>query len=104
MKTMIGVSVLSLAGLLVSPAAFADSALAASKNCMVCHAMDTKKLGPAYKAIAAKYAGQADMVDKLAVKIIKGGSGAWGAVPMPANAQVNEAEAKRLATWILNVK
>jgi len=84
--------------------AFADEALAKSKNCLACHALDTKLVGPSYKDVAAKYAGQKDAVDKLAVKIIKGGSGVWGAIPMPANAQVNEAEAKKLAAWVLTVK
>lgn len=84
--------------------AFADEALAKSKNCLACHALDTKLVGPSYKEVAAKYAGQKDAVDKLATKIIKGGSGVWGAIPMPANAQVNEAEAKKLAAWVLTVK
>ena len=54
-----------------------------------------------YKDIATKYAGQADAVDKLSGKVIKGGSGVWGPVPMPANAQVSDADAKKLVTWIL---
>jgi cytochrome c len=82
----------------------ADQALATAKNCMACHAIDKKLVGPAYKEVAAKYAGQKDAADKLAVKIMKGGSGVWGPVPMPANAQVNEAEAKKLAAWVLSLK
>src|SRR5436305_12282866 len=78
--------------------------LAQQKNCMACHAIDKKLVGPAYKEVAAKYAGQKDAVDKLATKILKGGSGVWGAVPMPANTQVNEAEAKKLAAWVLTLK
>jgi cytochrome c len=78
--------------------------LATSKNCMACHAAAVKLVGPSFKAIADKYAGQKDAVDKLAVKIIKGGSGVWGPVPMPANAQVSTDEAKKLATWILATK
>ena len=88
----------------VAAPAMADLALATSKNCMACHAVDKKLVGPAYKDVAAKYAGQKDAVDKLAAKIIKGGSGVWGPVPMPANAQVNDAEAKKLAAWIMTVK
>lgn len=84
--------------------AMADEALAKSKNCMACHAVDKKLVGPSYKDVAAKYAGQKDAADKLAGKIIKGGSGVWGPVPMPANAQVNPDEAKKLATWILATK
>ncbi len=84
--------------------AMADLALATSKNCMACHAIDKKVVGPAYKDVAAKYAGQKDAVDKLTAKIMKGGSGVWGPVPMPANTQVNEAEARKLATWVLTLK
>jgi cytochrome c len=82
----------------------ADLALANAKNCMACHAIDKKLVGPAYKEVATKYAGQKDAVDKLATKIMKGGSGVWGPVPMPANTQVNEAEAKKLAAWVLTLK
>ena len=85
----------------VSTPALADMALPTTKNCMACHAVDKKLVGPSYKDIATKYAGQADAVDKLAAKVVKGGSGAWGPVPMPANAQVNEADAKKLVTWIM---
>ena len=88
----------------LSGPALADQALATAKNCMACHAVDKKLVGPAYKEVAAKYAGQKDAVDKLAVKIIKGGSGVWGPVPMPANAQVSEADAKKLAAWVLTQK
>ena len=71
---------------------------------MACHAVDKKLVGPAYKDVAAKYAGQKDAADKLANKIIKGGAGVWGPVPMPANTQVSEAEAKKLAAWVLGLK
>lgn len=87
----------------VAPAG-ADQALATSKNCMACHAVDKKLVGPSYKDVAAKYAGQKDAVDKLAGKIMKGGSGVWGPVPMPANPQVNEADAKKLAAWVMSLK
>ena len=97
--------IFSIAGLFFGMVpAFADPALATSKNCMACHANDKKLVGPSFKDIAAKYAGDKTAVDKLATKIIKGGSGVWGPVPMPANSQVNEAEAKKLATWILGMK
>ena len=92
------------AALTVAAPAFADLALAQSKNCMACHAVDKKLVGPSYKEVAAKYSGDAGAVDKLAVKIQKGGSGVWGAIPMPANSQVSEAEAKKLAAWVLTVK
>ncbi|MBL0943967.1 MAG: c-type cytochrome [Hydrogenophaga sp.] len=82
----------------------ADEALAKSKNCMACHAVDKKLVGPSYKDVAKKYAGDAKAADMLATKIQKGGSGVWGAIPMPANPQVNEAEAKKLAAWVLGQK
>ena len=92
------------AGFAVSTPALADLQLATAKNCMACHAVATKLVGPSFKDVAAKYAGQKDAVDKLAAKIVKGGSGVWGPVPMPANAQVNPDEAKKLVAWILTQK
>jgi cytochrome c len=87
-----------------SAPAMADLALATAKNCMACHAVDKKLVGPSYKEVSAKYAGQKDAVDRLAGKILKGGAGVWGPVPMPANAQVSEADAKKLAAWVLTHK
>lgn len=88
----------------VSAPAMADEALAKSKNCMACHAVDKKLVGPSYKDVAKKYAGDAKAVDAMAAKIQKGGSGVWGAIPMPANPQVNDADAKKLAAWVLGQK
>ena len=102
MKSLMVLSV-ALGAALASPA-FASADLAQKKNCMACHAVDKKVIGPSYKDVAAKYGGQKDAADKLAQKILKGGSGVWGAVPMPANPQVSEAEAKQLATWVLGTK
>lgn len=95
--------VMSVAIVAAAPA-FADQALATAKNCMACHAVDKKLVGPSYKEVAAKYASDKTAADKLAKKIVAGGSGVWGAVPMPANAQVNEAESKKLAAWVLAQK
>ena len=104
MKYAFFARLIAIAALATSAPAFADQALATAKNCMTCHAVDKKLVGPAYKDVAAKYAGQKDVVDKLAAKIMKGGSGVYGPVPMPANTQVNEAEAKKLAAWVLSLK
>ena len=82
----------------------ADPALAQSKNCMACHALERKVVGPAFKDVAAKYKTDKTAADKLAEKIMKGGAGVWGPVPMPANAQVNDAEAHKLAAWVLTLK
>lgn len=93
-----------LAAATLSAPALADQALATSKNCMACHAVDKKLVGPSFKDVAKKYAGDASATDKLAQKIIKGGSGAWGPVPMPANPQVSDADAKKLAAWVMSQK
>jgi cytochrome c len=89
---------------LASGSVFAQADLAKAKNCMACHAVDTKLVGPAYKDVAAKYAGQKGAEDKLVQKVMKGGSGVWGPVPMPANPQVSEAEARSLVKWVLSQK
>jgi cytochrome c len=89
---------------LVSTSAFAQADLAKAKNCLACHAVSNKLVGPAYKDVAAKYAGQKGAEDKLVQKVMKGGSGVWGPVPMPANPQVSEAEARSLVKWVLAQK
>ena len=104
MKRVLLPALISAAAMLTLAPAFADQALATSKNCMACHAVDKKLVGPSYKDVASKYKAAKAAVDKLVVKVIKGGSGAWGAVPMPANPQVNDADAKKLVTWILSQK
>jgi cytochrome c len=83
-------------------AAHASADLAKSKNCLACHAVDKKLVGPAFKDVAARYT-QKD-VAQLAATIRKGGAGKWGPIPMPANPQVSEAEATALATWVLKQK
>ena len=102
-RTMLSLCLGTIAAL-TSVSAFADQALANSKNCMVCHTVDKKVLGPAFKDIAAKYAADKTATDKLVTKVMKGGAGVWGNAPMPANPQVNEAEAKKLVGWILGLK
>ena len=94
----------AVAVMAISSPAFADEAMAKAKNCMACHAIDKKVVGPAYKDVAKKYAGDPKAADMLAAKVIKGGSGMWGPVPMPANTQVNDAEAKSLVAWVLSLK
>ena len=82
----------------------ANPELAHRKNCMACHAVTQKVIGPAYKDVAAKYAGQPDAASRLAQKVMKGGTGVWGVAVMPANPQVSETEAKQLVQWILSLK
>lgn len=88
----------------VAAPAMADQALATAKNCLACHAVQKKLVGPAFKDVAAKYAGQSDAAAKLASKIMQGSSGVWGPVPMPANNQVSAADAQKLAAWVLTLK
>ena len=102
MKSLL--SLIFAASTLVAGPAFANADLAQKKNCMACHAIDKKLVGPSYKDVSAKYAGQKDAVDKLSQKVIKGGAGVWGPVPMPANTTVSDAEAKQLVQWILSQK
>ena len=90
--------------LMVSGAALANPELARQKNCMSCHTIETKLVGPAYRDVARKYAGQKDAEDRLVQKVMKGGSGNWGVVAMPPNTQVTEAEARTLVKWVLSLK
>ena len=94
---------LAAATLFAAPV-WADQALATKNNCMACHAVDKKLVGPSYKSVAEKYATQKDAASKLALKVMKGGSGVWGAIPMPANTQISEADAKTVVAWILAMK
>lgn len=96
----------ALATAAAAPAFAADdmSKLAQEKSCLACHAVDKKLIGPGFKEVAAKYAGQKDAVAKLTDKVMKGGAGSFGQVPMPANPQVNAEQAKALVTWVLSLK
>lgn len=98
-------ALITLAAVLATAApAWADQALATAKNCMACHAIDKKVVGPAYKDVAEKYKNDKTAADRLTTKVIKGGAGVWGPIPMPANVQVTEAEAKKLVAWVLSLK
>ena len=93
-----------VAALCLAPVARADDAdFAKSKKCLNCHAVDQKLVGPAFKAVAARYAADKEAEARLAKKIREGGAGAWGIVPMPAN-DLASAEATRLAKWVLQQK
>jgi len=93
------------AAFVAGPALAADAGLelAQKKNCLACHAVDHKVVGPAYQDVAAKYKGDKTAEAKLAEKVIKGGQGVWGSVPMPAN-NVTSAEAQTLVKWVLGLK
>lgn len=90
----------------LSASAMAQDAptLAKSKNCMSCHAAEKKLVGPSYKDVATKYKDDKNAVASLSKKIIEGGKGVWGQLPMPPNKGVSEAEAKILAEWVMQTK
>jgi cytochrome c len=93
------------AGLLASAGnALASEALAKKYNCLACHAVGKKLIGPSYKDVAAKYKGVAGAQAKLIAKVKNGGAGTWGQIPMPPNAAVPDADLKKMVDWILSVK
>lgn len=102
MKTIISLAaaaaIVSLSGAVYA----ADGAdLAKSKNCLACHSVDKKLIGPSYKDVAAKYKSDDKAEAQLVEHVRKGSVGVWGKVPMPANPQVSEDEAHTLVKWIL---
>ena len=103
LRKSIFISFVSLMVVFASQSLMAEEALARSKNCLACHGIDNKIVGPAFKDVAAKYKGDADAVAALAAKVIKGGSGTWGSIPMPPNSTVSQAEAEQLVNWILSL-
>ena len=100
MKSVV-ISALVAAALLASAPALANLELAKKSNCLACHAVATKVVGPSYQEVAKKYAGDKTAEAKLIDKVKKGGSGTWGAIPMPPNAQVKDADIATLVKWIL---
>lgn len=89
------------AGVMTSVPAMANMDLAKKSNCMSCHAVDKKMVGPSYQDVAKKYAGKADAPAMLADKVKKGGKGNWGQIPMPPNPAVKDADIETLIKWIL---
>ena len=97
---LIAAAIVTVAALVSAPA-MANMDLAKKSNCMSCHQVDKKLVGPSYQDVAKKYAGKADAPKMLAEKVKKGGKGAWGEVPMPPNANVKDADIQTLVKWIL---
>ena len=93
---------LALVGAAFAIPAQADEALAKKHNCLACHTVDKKLVGPSYKDIAKKYKGQ-NVAAQLEQKVKKGGQGVWGPVPMPPNAAVPDADIKKLVDWVLKL-
>jgi cytochrome c len=80
-----------------------QGAPATSKACLACHQVDTRRVGPPLRSVAERYAGQPQAMDYLVNKILHGSRGDWGAVPMPAQSQLSQAQAQELVKWILSL-
>jgi cytochrome c len=93
----------AVACLLVSGSAFASEELAKKNNCMTCHQLDKKAMGPSMQEIAAKYKDDAEGAKKIETAIKEGSKDAWGKMPMAAQASVSADDAKAIATWILTL-
>lgn len=100
---LFGIVIFSMAAM-AATSSQASEALARKNDCLGCHAVATKLVGPSYKDVAAKYAGQADAQAQLVQSIRNGSVGKWGELPMPAHPKLSEADAKKLATWVLGLK
>ena len=95
---------LAMAGAALSSASYANQELATNNACLACHAVDKKVVGPSFKEIAQKYAGDPAAEAMLIEKVKKGGVGVWGSMPMPPNPGIKEADIKSLVQWILSLK
>jgi cytochrome c len=92
------------AALLLSGAASANQALAQKNACLSCHGVDKKIVGPAFKEVAKKYAGDKGAHDRLAAKVKAGGKGVWGEIPMPPNPAVKTEDVSKIVDWVLSLK
>jgi len=104
MKAILGIA--AAAALLVAGQAVAADAPKEAAACMACHQVAVKVVGPAYKDVAKKYAGDAAAVDKLTKKVIAGGKGVWGEIPMPpkGGTALKDEEIKKVVAWIMTLK
>ena len=93
-----------LVGLTIAAGVHANEKLAQSSGCMTCHAVDKKLVGPTYKEIASKYAGDKNAETTLVKKVKAGSQGVWGSMPMPPNAHVKDEDAQSMVRWILSLK
>ena len=89
---------------ILASAAHANEALARKSDCLACHSVANKLVGPAFKDVAAKYAGQSDALQQLENSIRNGSSGKWGELPMPPHPKLSAADLKKLSTWVLGLK
>jgi len=108
-KRKYALTCLAIAGSMTFGTAFAQNnalgeAVAKKNDCFGCHAVGVKLVGPAYKDVAAKYAGNPEAATLLTASIRNGGSGKWGDLPMPAQTKLSDADIKKLTDWILSLK
>jgi cytochrome c len=104
MKQLVTILAATAAALSASLPASASEELAKKHNCLACHSVDKKVVGPSYKDVAAKYRGDKSAEAKLFEKVKNGGVGVWGQIPMPPNAAVPDADIKALVKWVLSQK
>jgi cytochrome c len=78
--------------------------LIAASDCNTCHKVDVKVIGPAFKDVAAKYPATEANIDTLANKVIKGGKGHWGDIPMAAHPALSQNDAKQMVKFVLSLK
>lgn len=94
----------SLVLIMASPIASANLELAKKSGCLACHSVEKKVVGPAWKDVAAKYKGNAEMRAKLIKKVKTGGKGNWGQIPMPPySPRVSDADIETLVDFVLNL-
>lgn len=87
----------------ISTDVYRGKMLVSQNDCLTCHQEDNTLVGPSYKSIAQKYAGQPNITDTLAAKIIKGGSGVWGETAMTPHPNLSPEDAKLLATYVMSL-
>jgi cytochrome c len=88
----------------LSPDEAKGKELIAKSDCRTCHKDDSKLTGPAYDSVAVKYAGDANAVSNLADKVMKGGTGVWGQIPMTSHPAIEKADAELMVKYILSLK
>ena len=104
MMTAASAALLLMSGMAAADDQAAAMTLAQKNACLSCHGVDKKIVGPAYKDVAKKYAGDKGAHAKLVAKVKAGGKGVWGEIPMPPNPQVSAADADKIVSWILSLK
>lgn len=105
MNKLVQATLFAAAGLSFSTFANDGEALVKKNGCMACHALATKMVGPSYKEIAVKYNGDSKAVDNLSAKVLNGGAGVWGQMPMPPHkGRVTDEQAKAMVNYVLSIK